>query len=162
VLFRPAEFLLQSGIFIADRMSFGKHALVQDAADQNVLTLNAVKNNMPATLHTMQTGANMITRSAQFRIVGEHPATRRDIVKVAYGLNFAPSLQGIRTDAQEVGFGAMGESKATHELTGLRGKMELFPDTREDVAFGNAAGVAVVDRLPKRGKLRFVLLLLTF
>ena len=71
-------------------MSFRKRTLVQDAGSQTTPGILPVKDDMPAALHATQSGANIIAGSAQRRIIGEHLATRLDIVKVLDCLAFAP------------------------------------------------------------------------
>ena len=64
------------GLFgrIAGVMLAGQHGLMQDAGDQNAGELLAIEHDMLAVLHPPQAGANMITRPAQRRIVGQGSA----------------------------------------------------------------------------------------
>ena len=103
---------------------------------------------MLAVLHPTQTGATVVTGSARLRIIREHLTDSRKIIEVSDTLRFAPSAKGISGDAEEVRFGAAGESRPRHGLT-LRGrKIECFSDALENVALGNAARVAFVDCRP--------------
>lgn len=84
-------------------MSFRKHALVQNAANPDSLTLLAIKYDMPATLHSPQAGTNIVTASPQRWITGQPLTQRFKIVDVTDGLSFAPSLKRIGCDIQQVG-----------------------------------------------------------
>lgn len=87
-------------VALDDGVSFGKHALVQDARNQNPSGFLAVKHDMPAALHSAQTGANIITASTKGRILGQHPATLFKIVDVIGGLVLAPRAESIGADAE--------------------------------------------------------------
>ena len=96
--------------------SFGQHALMKDAGNQNTPGALAVKDNVPAALHSTKAGTNIVTRPAQRGIIGKHLATRLKIVDVTDGLVFAPSTKGISADAEQVGFGTARETKHGHGL----------------------------------------------
>jgi len=153
---------LRPVVFIVDGLSFGQHALVQDAGNQNASGVLAVKDNVPAALHPAKAGTNMVTRPAQRGMIGKHLATRLKIVDVTEGLVFAPGAKGISADAEQIGFAPTGETKRGHGLARPRGKVEGLPDTCKDAALGNTACVALIDGRLQRGKLRLVLLFLTF
>jgi hypothetical protein len=81
-------------------MPFRKHAPVEDTRDQESRGVLAVKYNMPAALHSPETRTNILATSTQFRFAGQRTATGFQIVNVADGLAFAPSLKGIGAYAQ--------------------------------------------------------------
>jgi hypothetical protein len=56
---------------IVDGVFFGQHALMQDARNENAATLLTVKHDVLAMLMAAQGWANVITKSAQRRIVGK-------------------------------------------------------------------------------------------
>jgi hypothetical protein len=126
-------------------VSFGQHALMKDAGNQNTPGLLAVKDNVAAALHSTKSGANIVTRPAQRGIVGKHLATLLKIVDIPDGLVFAPGAKGMSADAEQVGFGTARETKRGHGLALRRGTLECFPDTRKCVAFGNTACVSFVN-----------------
>jgi hypothetical protein len=143
-------------------VSFGKHALVQDARNQNAPGVRSVKYNMFAALHPPEAGTNIVTRSPQLGIIGKHLTTGLKIINVTDGLVFAPGAEGIRADAEQVGFGSARETNRGHRLARRRGKVQCFSDTRKHLAFGNTAGIAFINGGAQRGELRFVLLFLAF
>ena len=51
-------------VLIIDDMSIGQHALMQDTRNQNASALLAVKHDVLGMLQTVQTRANVITKSA--------------------------------------------------------------------------------------------------
>jgi len=111
-----ARFFLWPGIFIIDSLSLRQHALMQDTTNQNASRLVPVEHNMPAVFHTMETSANVISRPPQCRVIGEHLAARLKVVDVSNGLPLAPGAECIVYNAQEVGFGATGETNESHCL----------------------------------------------
>ena len=80
-------------------------------------------------------------------------------VNVTDGLSLAPCAQCIDADAEQIGFGKAGEAERRHGLT-MRGEMKRGSDAREGIAFGEAAGVALVDSSAQACKFRLVLLFL--
>ena len=132
-------------------MSFGKHALVQNAGDQNTSGVLPVENDVPAVFHAPQAGADIITASAHGRIIGEHLATRLKVFKVADGLVFTPGAKGESAYAEQVNFGATRETKESHCLAPGLGKLERLADTFENVALGKTACVAFIDSRSQRG-----------
>jgi hypothetical protein len=101
---------------LLDGVSPGEHPLVQDAIGQNALGTGPVEDDMPAVLHAAQAATNIIADSTCHRVVGKHLATRSEIGNVADGLICAPGLEGVSTDADQVGFSATGETKPGHNL----------------------------------------------
>jgi len=85
---------------IVDGVSTGQHALMQNARNQNTPAPLAVEYDVPAMLMTAQTGANLITRSAQRRILDKHLAANLKLADVAGGLDLAPFTKGVIADAQ--------------------------------------------------------------
>lgn len=83
------------GSVIVDVVSLRKHALVQDARNQNSSGVLAIKDNVPAALHSPQVRTNIITTPTQRGIVGQHLATRFQIVDVTSGLLCAPGAKGM-------------------------------------------------------------------
>ena len=140
---------------VAERMSFRKHALVQDSGDQYAFLLPAVEHDMPAVLRASQSGKKVVARSTQGGIVGEHLAAGFEFVQVAQGLVFAPGEKRVSADAPQVSLRRSGESK-DHGLCARRGQPKRCPDPFENVTFGNATGVAFIDGAAKRGKFRLV------
>jgi hypothetical protein len=72
----PCSFLRFLVVIVVDFVSFGKHALVQDARNHNSFLVLAIKHNMPAALHSAQAGTDVITASTQRGIISQH-LTRR-------------------------------------------------------------------------------------
>jgi hypothetical protein len=142
-------------------VSFGQHALMKDAGNQNTIGVLSVKDNVLAALHSPKAGTNIVTRSAQSGIIGKHLATGLKIVEVSDSLVFAPGAKRISSDAEQVGFGMTREAKRGHGLALRRAKVECFPDARKWVAFGNTAGVAFINGRAQGGKLRLVQFFLT-
>ncbi len=153
---KPAGLL---GFVVLDRMSLRKHVLVQYAADKNSAAVLPVEHHVPSVFDAMQARSNIVTGSARRRIIREHLTDSLKIAKVSDSLGFAPDAKRVRCNAQQVRFGAAGESKPRHGLTPRRRKIERFSDAFENVALGNAAGVAFVDCGPQRGHLRLIHLL---
>src|SRR5271157_4804621 len=83
------------------------------------------------------------------------------LADVTVGLSFAPGVEGVTADAQQVGLSTARKTKRGHGLARRHGKLERLPDTRKHSAPGNSAGVAFVNGRPQRGQLRLVLLFLT-
>jgi hypothetical protein len=83
-----------------DGVSFGKHALVQDARNQNAPGVRSVKYDMFAALHPAEAGTNIVTRSPQHGIIGEHLTTRLKIINARDGLFFAPGTEEFSKDCQ--------------------------------------------------------------
>ena len=109
-------------------MPLRKHALMKNAAYQNAPSILAVEDNVPAMLHAAQARANMFTSPPEFRISGELPATRFQIVDVTDGLVRAPTAEGIGADLQQVGFGTLREAERCHGLARRAWKLECFAD----------------------------------
>jgi hypothetical protein len=111
----PRRFdFLRPDVSVVDDVSFGQHALMQDAGNQNASGVLAIEHNVPTDLHTTQAGANIIAGPTQRRIVSQHLATRLQITDVADGLALTPGAKRISADAQQVGFGAARETKGGH------------------------------------------------
>ena len=87
--------LLGSRVSIVDGVSFGQHALMKDARNQNASRLLAVKDNVPAAFHSTKAGTNIVARSAQRGIIGKHLATRLKIIDVMDGLVLAPHARRV-------------------------------------------------------------------
>lgn len=87
---------------------------MKNARNQNPSRVHAVKDNVPAALHSTKSGTNIVTRTAQRGILGERLATRLKIVEVTDGLVFAPGAKGIRADTEQVGLGTARETKRRH------------------------------------------------
>jgi len=153
--------LLRLVFFVVDGVSFGQHALMQNARNENTGTLQ-VKHNVPFMLQATQPRKNMVTDSTKVWIGGKDVATSLDLVLVTGGLYFTPSVQSINANAQQVRFSATRETKRGHLLAWGRAKLELSTDTRKYVARSDSAGMAFINGSPQRGKLYLVLLLLAF
>lgn len=147
------------GLVVLDCMSLGKHAIVQYTGDKYSTAVLPVENDVPAVFHATQAGSKVVTESSRRRIIGADSTTSLNVVEVSDSLRFAPGAKRVRRNAQQVRFGAAGESKPRHGLTPRRRKIERFSDAFENVAFGNAAGIAFVDGRPQRGHLRLIHLL---
>lgn len=87
---------------------------MQDAGNQYAASRLAVKHQMPAVLHAPQAGTDIVTRTAQRGIIGQHPAAGLQTVEVADSLVFSPSAKGVCCDCQQVGFGALREPEEGH------------------------------------------------
>lgn len=149
-------------VVINDGVSFGKHAPVQDARNQNALGVLSTKYDMRAALHPANARPNIVTRSPQRGIIGEHPATGLKIIHITDGLVFAPGAEGISADAEQVAFGPARETKRGPRLARRRGKLQVFSDTRKHVTLGNTAGVAFINGGAQLGELCLVLLFFAF
>jgi hypothetical protein len=110
---------LQWPLVIVNSVSFGKHALVQDARNQNASGVLSVKHDMLAALHPTEAGTNIVTRSAQRGIIGKQLATGLKIINVTDGLVFAPRVKRISADAEQIGFGPSGETKRGHRTSAV-------------------------------------------
>jgi hypothetical protein len=99
---------------------------------------------------------------AQRGIIGKHLAKPLEIVDVTDGLFLAPGLESISGDAEQVGSGPTREPKRAHGLAPLCGKLERFPNVRENVAFRDTARIAFIDGRAQCGKLRLIASLLAF
>jgi hypothetical protein len=106
--------LLRLVVLIVDGVSFGQHALMQDARNQNAATFLAVEHDMPAMLVTAQAGANVFAKSACRRVFGKRLATNLKLVDVADHLGLAPFAKGVIGDAQQVSLSAARKSKPGH------------------------------------------------
>jgi hypothetical protein len=106
-------------VVIVDGVSFGKHALVEDARNQNSAGLLAIKHNMPAALHSAQAGTNFLAASTKGGIVRQLPATCFKIIDVTDRLSFAPRSKGISANTQKVRFGTTRKAKRCHGLARL-------------------------------------------
>src|SRR5258708_6367909 len=133
---------------------------MQDARDQNAPGLLPVEYDVLALLHTTQARPNMITRPTQLWIVGKRLATSLKVADVTDNLCFAPSVECINANAQQVSFGPTRETKRCHRLAWARGKFEFSSNTSKYIAAGNPAGIAFVNGCSQCGKLSFVLLFL--
>jgi hypothetical protein len=77
--------------FDVEGMSFGQHALMQDAGNENASRLLAIEHDVLAILHATQARPNMMASSAQCKIAGQHLATSLKLAEITDGLVFAPS-----------------------------------------------------------------------
>lgn len=55
---------LRPVVFIAYALSFGQHALMKDAANQNASDRQAVKHHVPTVLHAPKAWADIVTDAA--------------------------------------------------------------------------------------------------
>ena len=69
-----------------------EHALVQNSGNQNPTGFLAIKQNVPPALHPSQSGADILTLSAEPRIAGQSPAAVLNLVQISKGLILAPGL----------------------------------------------------------------------
>ena len=83
-------------------MFFGKHALVQNARNQNAVLLLAVEDNVGAMFQTAQAGPNVVGFPAQFGMAGQGLTTRFQFGQIASGLGLAPGLQTVGSNFQQV------------------------------------------------------------
>ena len=120
---------------------------MQDTRNQNAISLQSVKHNIPAALHATQTRANLVTRPPQCRVIGEHLAAGLKVVNIANGLSFAPGAERIVRCAQQIGFGTTRETNQSHRLAQWSRRAESLPDTCKHIVLGNTAGVAFIDGL---------------
>ena len=134
-------------VLIVDGVPVGQHALMQDARNQNTITLLTVEQHMLAMLMTPQAGANVITESPQRRIVGKRLATIFKLADVTGGLGFTPFLKSVVADAEQVGLRSTRKSKLSHGLA-RHGELEGLADTAEDIALCDTTGIAFVNRRP--------------
>src|ERR1019366_187640 len=111
---------------VVNSVSFGQHALVQDAGNQKASGVLAVEHDVPANLYTTQARANIIASPTQRRIVRQHLAACLQITDVAEGLVLTPSAKSIRAEAQHVGFGAARETKEGHGWRGFVRSLRAF------------------------------------
>jgi len=95
-------------------MSFGQHALMQDAGNQNTSALLPIEQDMLAMLMAAQARTNFVAESAQRWIVGKRLAASLQLAKVTGGLDLASFAKSIVGDGQQVGFSATRKSKLTH------------------------------------------------
>jgi hypothetical protein len=79
---------------------------VEDAGDEDVLGGRPVEDNVPALFHAAQAGPNVIAGATQQREIGEALATGFKLREIANRLLFAPAIQGICADVQQVCLGA--------------------------------------------------------
>jgi hypothetical protein len=98
-------------ILFIDGVSFGQHALVKDAGDQNTFGFPAVEDNVPAGRHSTKARTNIVARPAQHGIIGECLATPFKVVEIADCLAFAPGAKGIGADTDQVCLCAARETK---------------------------------------------------
>jgi hypothetical protein len=61
-------------VFVVDALSFGQHALMQDAGNQNAAGRLAVKDNVSVVLHSSKSGTNIVTHPAQRWVISKHLA----------------------------------------------------------------------------------------
>jgi hypothetical protein len=92
----PSSFL----VCVVDRVSFGQHAFMQDAGNENASGLTSEKDDVLALFHAAQADANVVTGASRRRVVGQPLATAFKLVNVADGLREAPGAQRILADAQ--------------------------------------------------------------
>jgi len=93
----------------------------------------------------MQAPTNVIACSTESGIVGEHLATRLNVVDISNGLLFAPSAEDIASDAEQIDFCSARVTKRGHRLASRRRQVQRFPHTVEDIALRDAARIAFVD-----------------
>src|ERR1017187_3550679 len=91
---------------------------MQDARNENAATLLAVKHDVLAMLMAAQGWANVITKSAQRRIVGKCLAASLKLINVAGRLGFAPLAKRVIADAQQISLSAARKSKRSHDYRG--------------------------------------------
>jgi hypothetical protein len=87
---------------------------MQDTANQNAAEFLSVEHNMLALLHAPQAVANLITRTAERRIIAKELATIFKLANIAGGLHFASGPKGIKADVEQIGFGTMRKTKLGH------------------------------------------------
>jgi hypothetical protein len=81
-------------VFVVGALSFGQHALMQDAGNQNAAGRLTVKDNVSAVLHSPKSGTNIIAHPTQRGVNGKHLAARFQIVDVTSGLALPPKREG--------------------------------------------------------------------
>jgi hypothetical protein len=79
---------------------------MQDTRNQNTTPLLPTEENVPAMLMTAQAGTDVITASAQSRVVSQRLATRFKLPNITGGLGFPPLANGEITDRHQVGLSA--------------------------------------------------------
>jgi len=63
---KPGGKRARSSLFIiVDGLPFGRHALMQDAGDQNTPARLTIEHNVLATFYAAEAGANMVTSPAR-------------------------------------------------------------------------------------------------
>ena len=87
---------------------------MQDARNEDASTLLAIEYNVLAMRQAAQARTNVITPSAQCRIVRERLATQLKVVDIAGGLGFAPCMKCVIADAQQVGLSTTRKAKCGH------------------------------------------------
>lgn len=128
-----------------------QHAVVQDAGDEDTFGGLAVEDDVTAMLVTAQTGTNFIAGAAQEGSGRELETAGLQFGEITVGLGFTPCTDGVGADANEVCFGLTGEAKSCHVLSAGWGELERLSCACEDIPFGDAAGVALIDGRAEQG-----------
>jgi hypothetical protein len=97
-----------------------KHALVQDAKDENIIPVAPVENHVLALFATAQPGTNLVACAAEHRMIGDPLATLLQLIEVTGTLLVAPHSARVVRDVQQVGFGAPCEAETGHVYLALR------------------------------------------
>ena len=112
---------------------------MQDAVDQDSIFSWAIEDDMAAMLKAAQARTDLFAGSSQAGVIGEGLEARFEFAEVFNGLRLAPGSKGECNDGRQVGFGAARKAKARHGSGFGLGKLQVFPDSRQHVATGNAA-----------------------
>ena len=77
---------------------------MQEAPDNNGRVFDLVEDHMAAAFHAAKARLYMIAGASKLRIDGEFFKQVHKIVQITAGLVFAPSLQSVGPDIEQIGF----------------------------------------------------------
>ena len=101
---------------LIDDLLVRQHAPMEDAGYKDAPDLDSIEDDMPAVLHPSQAGANAVACAAEFRIFGYVRATCLKAVDITKSLIFAPFVQCVVADFDQVGLRAAGKTECGHSL----------------------------------------------
>src|SRR5258708_23341721 len=99
---------------------------MQDARNENASRLFPVKHDVLVMLHAPEAVTDIVTASAYPWIFRKHLATSFKLVHVTSGLYFAPCVQGVIANTQQVRLSATRDTKRSHWLASRRAKLECL------------------------------------
>lgn len=130
---------------------------MQDARHKNSAANLPVKDDVPALFQKAKSRPNLGTGSPQGWIFRQTPTACFKFGQVAIRLRFTPGAESIFSDCDQIGFRKTGVPGDSQKLSLRRGgQIQLFANTPEHVASGDAARVPRIDGSAQSGQLGFV------
>ena len=95
-------------------MLFGKHALVENAGDQDVAALPAIEHDMLPMFHPAQTRTDILATPPQRGIVRERVAAGLQAIQILTGLRAPPLTHRVCGNFEQIAISPAGKSCAGH------------------------------------------------